>query len=45
MNIGTLDDMTMKMALTVIGSVPILIVYPFFQKYFTKGVYVGSVKG
>lgn len=45
MNIGTLDDMTMKMALTVVGSVPILLVYPFFQKYFTKGVYVGSVKG
>lgn len=45
MNIGTLDDMTIKMALTVIGSVPILLVYPFFQKYFTKGVYVGSVKG
>ena len=45
MNIGTIDDMTMKMALTVVGSVPILMVYPFFQKYFTKGVYVGSVKG
>ena len=45
LNIGTLNDMTIKMALTVIGCVPILIVYPFFQKYFTKGVYVGSVKG
>lgn len=45
MNIGTVDDMTMKMALTVVGSVPILLVYPFFQKYFSKGVYVGSVKG
>ncbi len=44
-NLGTLDDMTIKMALTVVGSLPILIVYPFFQKYFTKGVYVGSVKG
>lgn len=45
LNIGTLDDMTIKMALTVIGCAPILVVYPFFQKYFTKGVYVGSVKG
>ena len=44
-NIGNLDDMTIKMALTVISCVPILVVYPFFQKYFTKGVYVGSVKG
>ncbi len=45
MNIGTLDDMTMKMALTIIGCLPILIIYPFFQKYFAKGVYLGSVKG
>lgn len=45
LNIGNLDDMTIKMALTVIGCVPILLVYPFFQKYFTKGVYLGSVKG
>ncbi len=45
MSIGKLDDMTMKMALTVVGCLPILLVYPFFQKYFTKGVYVGSVKG
>ncbi len=45
LNIGILDDMTMKMALTVIGCVPVLIVYPFFQKYFAKGVYLGSVKG
>ncbi len=44
-NIGTLDDMTMKMALTIIGCVPILVIYPFFQKYFAKGVYLGSVKG
>ena len=36
---------TQKMAVAVIGIVPILCVYPFFQKYFTKGVYVGAVKG
>jgi len=45
LNIGTINDMSLKMALTVIGCLPVLIVYPFFQKYFTKGVYVGSVKG
>lgn len=39
------DDMSIKMALTVIGCLPVMIVYPFFQKYFAKGVYVGSVKG
>ena len=34
-----------KMACTVIATVPILVVYPFVQKYFTKGVMVGAVKG
>ena len=29
----------------VIATVPILIVYPFLQKYFTKGMMIGSVKG
>jgi putative aldouronate transport system permease protein len=33
-------------AATVIAStVPILLVYPFLQKYFIKGVLIGSVKG
>lgn len=36
---------SLRMAITVIGVVPILCVYPFLQKYFTKGVYVGAVKG
>jgi len=34
---------TMATVLVVIG--PIVIVYPFFQKYFVKGLTVGSVKG
>lgn len=36
---------SMRMALTVVGTLPILCVYPFLQKYFVKGVYVGAVKG
>lgn len=36
---------TVQMALTIITMLPILIIYPFFQKYFTKGVYMGAVKG
>ncbi len=36
---------TLKMAVIVIGTVPILIVYPFLQKYFAAGVMVGAVKG
>lgn len=36
---------SVKMAAVVLTTVPILVVYPFIQKYFTKGVMLGSVKG
>ncbi|WP_424921843.1 carbohydrate ABC transporter permease [Streptomyces sp. wa1] len=35
---------TVQMAVLVIATVPILIVYPFLQKYFTKGVLTGAIK-
>jgi putative aldouronate transport system permease protein len=38
-------EQTVKMAVIVISTVPILLVYPFLQKYFAKGALVGSVKG
>jgi len=38
------NSTSMKMAAVVIGTAPILIVYPFLQKYFTKGVLIGSIK-
>jgi len=36
---------SIKMAVIVIATVPIMIVYPFLQKHFAKGVLLGSVKG
>ena len=35
----------LKYAMIVIASIPMLIVYPFVQKYFVKGVMIGAVKG
>ena len=36
---------SIRAAITVIATVPILCVYPFLQKYFVKGLHIGSVKG
>jgi putative aldouronate transport system permease protein len=36
---------TIKYAIIVVSTVPILILYPFLQKYFVKGVMVGAIKG
>lgn len=38
-------DQSIKMAVIVVGTVPILMVYPFLQKHFAKGVLIGSIKG
>lgn len=39
------QDEGVKMATTVLSTLPILCIYPFVQKFFTQGVMVGSVKG
>jgi putative aldouronate transport system permease protein len=36
---------TIQMAVVVLGTLPILLVYPFLQKYFTQGVLSGAIKG
>lgn len=40
-----LPSTTIRMAVAVVGILPILIIYPFFQKYFAAGLMAGSVKG
>ncbi|OAB32786.1 ABC transporter permease [Paenibacillus macquariensis subsp. defensor] len=44
-NSGAVSTFAVQMAAVVVTTVPILIVYPFMQKHFTKGVLLGSVKG
>ena len=55
-NVGNLDQIAylvrkaylaeaMKYAVIFVASLPMLIIYPFIQKYFVKGVMVGSLKG
>ncbi len=36
---------SLKMAVIIVVTLPILMVYPFIQKYFVKGIMIGSVKG
>ena len=36
---------SVRMTVTIVVVTPILLVYPFFQKYFTKGIMIGAVKG
>ncbi len=42
---ATVFSENIKLANTVIAIVPILLVYPFVQKYFTKGIMIGALKG
>ena len=40
-----MPSVSIRMAISVIGILPIVVLYPFFQKYFVKGITVGAVKG
>lgn len=44
-NTATMPTETARMAAAVIAIIPILIIYPFFQDYFVKGITMGAVKG
>ena len=41
----TIPAQTVRMAMAMLVAGPALVVFPFFQKYFVKGLTVGAVKG
>jgi len=43
-NMARVSPQSVKMAITIVVTVPILVVYPFLQKYFVKGMTLGAVK-
>lgn len=43
--LATISDKTLRSAQIFLGSLPIILVYPFLQKYFVKGIVLGGVKG
>ena len=43
-NTSVLPQESAKMAAVVVGSLPIILVYPFLQKYFINGMMLGSIK-
>lgn len=45
LNTGEVSDRTYKAAQVFLAAFPVLLVYPFLQKYFMKGLVMGSVKG
>ena len=40
-----IPNTSVRMAIAVVAVIPLLVAYPFFQKYFVKGITLGSVKG
>jgi len=43
-NAMQMPSTTIRMAIAVVGILPLLVLYPFFQKYFVKGITLGGVK-
>ena len=44
-NFNFLSLLQIKYAVIIVGSLPMILVYPFLQKYFEKGIMLGSLKG
>lgn len=45
MDVSSLPGEAVRMAVALLAAGPMLIVFPFFQRYFVKGITVGSIKG
>ena len=44
-SVGTIPTVSLRMAIAFVAMLPILILYPFLQKYFEEGITLGAVKG
>jgi putative aldouronate transport system permease protein len=44
-SVQNLPSSSLKLAMAVVATGPIVILYPFVQKYFVAGITIGSVKG
>ena len=44
-DLSTMPNATIRLAIAVVAILPIILAYPFFQKYFAKGIVMGAVKG
>lgn len=42
---GTLPSTSVRMAIAVVGVIPVVVAYPFLQKYLIRGTVIGAVKG
>ena len=36
---------SLRVVMVIVGSLPLIVLYPFMQKYFEKGIIIGGVKG
>ena len=42
---ANIPSLSLRMAIAVVGMIPMVVLYPFFQKYYMEGLTVGAVKG